>query len=122
MPKVFSLEHMSEIRSWVDELRRWEVSDSKWMHSLEETAEGPRLSRTEFFVAYHKELGRLVMTGTLPALVGDALGEDAFLYKEKLNWKYPGGAGYRAHQDARNAPVDGSAVGAPQRTLAPTSW
>ena len=23
-----------------------------------------------------------------------------FLYKEKLNWKYPGGAGYAAHQDA----------------------
>ena len=51
------------------------LSDTKWMHSLEETVEGPRLSRTEYFVAYHKELGRLLMTGTLPALVGDALGE-----------------------------------------------
>ena len=100
VPGVFSVEQMAAIRGWVDEIGRWEVSDTKWMHSLEETADGPRLSRTEYFVAYHKELGRLLMTGTLPALVGDALGEDAFLYKEKLNWKHPGGAGYHAHQDA----------------------
>lgn len=78
----------------------------------------------------HTEISRLLMAGIIPALVGDALGESAFLYKEKLNWKYPGGewtaalacpheetgcqleptqparrlgyagAGYAAHQDA----------------------
>ena len=100
VPRVFSPEQMKEIKSWVAEVGTWDASDSKWMHSLEATPSGPRLSRTEFFVAYHKQLGRLLMTGTLPALVGDALGEEVFLYKEKLNWKHPGGAGYHAHQDA----------------------
>jgi hypothetical protein len=100
VPGVFSATHMADIRKWVEEIGSWGEYDSKWMHSLEDTPDGPRLSRTEFFVAYHQQLSRLLMTGTLPALVGDALGEPAFLYKEKLNWKHPGGAGYHAHQDA----------------------
>lgn len=99
---VFSGDEMDQIASWVQGLAEQPpTEDGKWMHHLEETAHGEhRLSRTENIVSYHPGFGQLLMSGRIPALVGDALGEAAFLYKEKINYKYPGGAGYRAHQDA----------------------
>ena len=33
-------------------------------------------------------------------VVSELMGEPAVLYKEKINYKYPGGGGYAAHQDA----------------------
>ena len=33
-------------------------------------------------------------------LIAELTGERAALYKEKINYKYPGGGGYAAHQDA----------------------
>jgi ectoine hydroxylase-related dioxygenase (phytanoyl-CoA dioxygenase family) len=38
--------------------------------------------------------------GLLPAIAGALLGEPAVLYKEKINHKLAGGAGFAAHQDA----------------------
>ena len=34
-----------------------------------------------------------------PAHVGELFGEPAVLFKEKINFKMPGGAGFKAHQD-----------------------
>ena len=75
-------------------------NESKWMHHYEHTVHGARLTRTENIVSYLPQLGRWLMAGKLPSLVGQLLGDDVFLYKEKINYKYPGGAGYAAHQDA----------------------
>ena len=40
------------------------------------------------------------VTGRVIEAVGELLGEPAVLYKEKINYKYPGGGGYAAHQEA----------------------
>ena len=94
------------------------------------------LSRTEDFVPSHRGLGRLLRKGALRRLVAELAGEPVTLFKDKINYKLPGGAGYAAHQDGYSHPRDGSpmpsyvvmvavdnfslASGAPQ--LAPEAW
>jgi hypothetical protein len=89
-----------------DELQRWagEIADwadaGGWMHHRELTEHGPALCRTENMVPYHQALRDLLCSGVLVAGAGALLGEPAVLYKDKLNYKLPGGAGYAPHQDA----------------------
>jgi ectoine hydroxylase-related dioxygenase (phytanoyl-CoA dioxygenase family) len=64
------------------------------------TDDGPRLCRSEGFVGVHAGLTALLTEGPLLDAASALLGEPAVLYKEKVNYKLPGGAGYSAHQDA----------------------
>ena len=98
--QAFNASEAAQLAGWVEEVGALPPSEEKWMHHFERTEQGARLARTENFVSYHPQLGRVLMAGKVPALVGEALGEPVFLYKEKINYKYPGGAGYAAHQDA----------------------
>ena len=41
------------------------------------------------------------LTGILKAAVAQLFGEDAVLFKEKINFKMPGGGGFEPHQDAQ---------------------
>jgi ectoine hydroxylase-related dioxygenase (phytanoyl-CoA dioxygenase family) len=64
------------------------------------TDAGPALCRSENFVPFHAGLRALLTTGTVLGTASALLGEPAVLYKEKINYKPPGGAGYAPHQDA----------------------
>src|SRR5260221_9126308 len=64
------------------------------------TEGGRQLCRTENFVPFNEGLRALLTTGAMLATASALLGEPAVLYKEKINYKLPGGAGYSPHQDA----------------------
>jgi hypothetical protein len=70
------------------------------MHHFEATPDGTRLSRSENFVPYHVGLEKLLTDGKVLDVISELMGEPAVLYKEKINYKYPGGGGYAPHQDA----------------------
>lgn len=91
---------VEELRSWVDEIASWPDDGGGWLHHRELTDSGPVLCRSENFVPFHAGLRSLLTAGMLPATAGALLGEPAVLYKEKVNYKLPGGAGYAPHQDA----------------------
>ena len=55
-------------------------------------------SRIEYFINYHDKL-KLLLDNKLIPLVNDICGTEMCLFKDKLNWKYGGGAGFKAHQD-----------------------
>jgi len=57
------------------------------------------LSRTERFVGAHAELTNLVYSATLQDILASLFGEPAVLFKDKLNYKHMGNAGFEAHQD-----------------------
>lgn len=57
-------------------------------------------ARTEHFVHLHSGLRDLVVDGPLQHAASALLCEPVVLYKEKLNYKHPGGAGFAPHQDA----------------------
>ena len=88
------------LREWVDDVASWADGDGEWLHYREMTDHGPRLCRTENFLPFHKGLRDLLTVGTVPNSAGPLLGEPACLYKEKVNYKLAGGAGFAPHQDA----------------------
>ncbi len=90
---------VAEVRAWIDDLMTW-PDDGPWLHYREATENGPRLCRTENFVPHHDELGELLVRGELVDTASILLDEPAVLYKEKINYKAAGGAGYSPHQDA----------------------
>jgi len=95
----FDAAYVEEIVHMVNEVQAVE-EDASWLNHFEMTDHGPKICRTENFVPFHKGLRDLLTTGVLPEMVGDLLGEPVFLYKEKVNYKLAGGAGFRPHQDA----------------------
>lgn len=91
---------VARVATWVDEVAAWATDDGPGLHHFEQTDHGPALARSEDLVGHHAGLRRLLTEGTLPSLAAALLGEPAVLYKEKINYKQPGGAGFAPHQDA----------------------
>src|SRR5437016_14669027 len=58
------------------------------------------LARIENFVPYHAGLAALVTGPRLVGLLAALCGEPVVLFKDKINLKLPGGAGFAPHQDA----------------------
>lgn len=87
------------VAAWVGEVAGWS-DEGPWLHHRELTDSGPQLCRTENFLPFHEGLRRLLTSGAMLATASALLGEPAVLYKEKINYKLPGGAGYAPHQDA----------------------
>jgi ectoine hydroxylase-related dioxygenase (phytanoyl-CoA dioxygenase family) len=89
----------AELRGWIDEVAAW-PDEGEWLHHREMTDEGPKLCRSENLVPFHAGLRSLLTEGPMIDAASALLGEPAVLYKEKVNYKLPGGAGYAPHQDA----------------------
>jgi ectoine hydroxylase-related dioxygenase (phytanoyl-CoA dioxygenase family) len=94
-----SHDDVAAVRTWVEEVAAW-PDDGPWLHHRELTDAGPQLCRTENFVPFHDGLRGLLAGGSMLETASALLGEPAVLYKEKINYKLPGGAGYSPHQDA----------------------
>ncbi|MCU1500437.1 MAG: Phytanoyl-CoA dioxygenase (PhyH) [Acidimicrobiales bacterium] len=93
-------EGLAQLRAWVDEVAGWPDDGDGWMHHRELTDDGPKLCRSENLIPFHAGLRELLTTGPMLATASALLGEPAVLYKEKVNYKLSGGAGYAPHQDA----------------------
>ena len=93
-------EGVARLRGWVDEIASWPDEGAGWMHHRELTNDGPRLCRSENLIPFHPGLRQLLTEGSMIETASALLGEDAVLYKEKINYKLAGGAGYAPHQDA----------------------
>jgi 2-aminoethylphosphonate dioxygenase len=94
-----------ELAGWVDDIAARPDGAGGVLQHREGTDTGPLLCRSENFVPVHTGLRRLLCSGPLVEVAGALLGEPAVLYKEKINYKLPGGAGYSAHQDAPAYPM-----------------
>lgn len=90
---------VSQISGWVDGLIELPIT-SGVLHYRELTDAGPVLCRTENFIPAHSELRDLLTSGVLLNTASALLAEPAVLYKEKVNYKRAGGAGFSPHQDA----------------------
>ena len=100
LTRVLDAQAAETLRAWVDDVSSWPDDGGEWLHYREMTADGPKLSRTENFVPFHEGLRSLLTGGPMVATASALLGEPAVLYKEKINYKLAGGAGYAPHQDA----------------------
>ena len=99
LTEPFDPQVTAELRDWVDEVAAW-PDEIGVMHHRELTDHGPQLCRTENFLPFHAGLRDLLTRGELLDTASMLLGERAVLYKEKINYKLIGGAGFAPHQDA----------------------
>ena len=93
-------EVVAALSSWVEEMAVKGTKREQRLLYYERTAQGPSLCRVERFLDDHQHLRSLIVEGTLPRIASTLLGERAVIYKEKINYKQAGGAGYAPHQDA----------------------
>lgn len=70
------------------------------MQYFERVGDKRQLCRLENFVPHDALLKEIAAGPATLNLVSRLLGEPAVLFKEKLNFKLPGGAGFTQHQDA----------------------
>jgi len=98
--EAFSSETIAALDTGVTELSAWAASGGPGLHHFEQTGSGPALARSERFADDHTVLGSFVTTGPVLDHVASVLGEAAVLFKEKVNYKHPGGGGFAPHQDA----------------------
>ena len=100
-----SAEGATALAGWVDDVAAFDDGEAGVLQHFEGTDDGPVLCRTENFVPVHAGLRALLCDGAFPDVAGALLGEPAVLYKEKVNYKLAGGAGYSPHQDAPAYPM-----------------
>lgn len=99
---MFDAGETALIARWTDELVALPEAPGRHMVYYEDslTEPGARvMQRIEDFCPYHPGFDRLVRHGRLPAAAGQLLGGAALLFKEKINFKKAGGAGFEPHQD-----------------------
>ena len=97
-PRLLDPGETEALRTWAQEVETWPSGSHVWGHYAEQTPRGPRICRTENVSACHAGFASLI-GGVLQACAADAMGEPVVAFKDKLNFKQPGGAGYSTHQD-----------------------
>lgn len=98
----FAPGEVAAISRWTDDLAAWPEARGRHMvyhePSLIET--GRRVvQRIENFCRYHRAFDGVVRAGRLRAAIDQLFGAPACLFKDKINFKMPGGAGFGPHQD-----------------------
>jgi hypothetical protein len=88
---------LEELQHEVTKISAW-PDDGEWLHHFELTESGPKIARTENFTPFSPMMDAL-LRGKVLEIASELLGEPAALYKEKINYKLVGGAGFSPHQD-----------------------
>jgi 2-aminoethylphosphonate dioxygenase len=88
--------------SWIDELAGRPPEIGRQLVYFEDSVTEPGsrvLARIEKFGEYHAGFGSLIADPRLTAALTALLGDEPLLFKDKVNFKMPGGQGFAPHQD-----------------------
>ncbi|MEM7171164.1 MAG: phytanoyl-CoA dioxygenase family protein [Pseudomonadota bacterium] len=102
VPGFFPDAEQAEIESWCQEVTEMPEVPGKQMvyYEQSELDRAQRiLQRIEDFSPHHQGLNQLFCHSRLSGAVADLLGEKALLFKDKINYKLPGGGAFAPHQD-----------------------
>ena len=99
--ELFNSSEIAELTRWTDEVMSYPEKPGEYMMYFEESAlNGERiLSRVEDIEPYHGQFSGVFNGEKLRGCCTRLFGTEAVLYKDKINFKLPGGAGFKAHQD-----------------------
>lgn len=99
---LYSADEARQQGAWIDELSSRPPSVGNEMVYFEDSLTEPGrrvLSRIERFAQFHTGLGSLVAGSRLLEPLRQLLQDEPVLFKEKINFKLPGGGGFTPHQD-----------------------
>jgi 2-aminoethylphosphonate dioxygenase len=102
VPGFFSGAQTDELARFADEVCELPEVAGKQMIYREQSlleARARVFQRVEDFCPHHPGFDRLIRGGRLTSAVAQLLGGPAVLFKEKINFKMSGGAGFEPHQD-----------------------
>jgi len=102
VPGLYTPCETAQMAAWIDALAAKPPARGAEMVYLEDSLTEPGrriLSRIEKFADEGTPFGAAVRARTLLDCVEALLGEPAVLFKEKINFKLPGGGGFEPHQD-----------------------
>jgi hypothetical protein len=89
---------LDALHEWATEIEAWPAGSHRWGHYAERTPSGDVICRTENVSACHGGIDAVV-GGPLHHVAEAELGVDTVAFKDKINFKQPGGAGFSPHQD-----------------------
>lgn len=101
---LYSDVEMQDIIRWTEEVSNYPEEPGKYMMYFEQSQLEDKqriLSRMEDFEPYHRGFSDLFTSRQMQGNVSQLFGETAVLYKDKINFKLPGGDGFKAHQDVQ---------------------
>lgn len=109
----FAPNQTADLMRWTIELETApEVPGRHWVYHEDSLTEPGRrvIQRIEYFCQFHQEFDRLIRHGGLERWSHALMGGPVVLFKDKINFKMPGGGGFKAHQDqqagwSRYAPI-----------------
>jgi hypothetical protein len=104
VPGLYSAAEVASIGVWAQEAHDWPEIPGKYMMYFEESREesGKRLlNRIENVPSYHEGLAALSAGPKMQGACAQLFGESAVLFKDKINFKLPGGGGFEPHQDVQ---------------------
>ena len=102
VPRMYNAREMKELGAHIDALVAKGPEFGKEMFYFEDSLleKGKRvLSRIEKFAETNRQLSEFVHEERMTGRAAELLGEKAVLFKEKVNFKLPGGGGFAPHQD-----------------------
>ena len=100
--EMYGRGEIQALSNWIDELAKRPPGIGKQMVYYEDSLleKGQKvLSRIEKFVDHHAKLKTVVYADKMIGRANKLFREPAVLFKEKINFKMPGGGGFKPHQD-----------------------
>ena len=99
----FNKKDIKKLISWIDEIENFKEVRGKWMKYYDPSLKDKKkfiLTRIENFIDYHKKFKKFILNNRVLSQLKKISGHDLVLFKDKINFKYPGAKGFKAHQDA----------------------
>ena len=104
VPGFFNAEEIRRVTAWTDEITAWPEAPGRHMVYYEDSLSAPDtrvVQRIEDVTPFHAGFKDMFTAGPMVDAVAELLDEPAVLFKDKINFKMPGGDGFKAHQDVQ---------------------
>ncbi len=101
---LYDADMMKKITEWTEEVSAYPEVPGKYMMYFEQSkldADKRILNRMEDIEPFHQGFSELFIHGDIQKVTSQLFGDDAVLFKDKINFKLPGGDGFKAHQDVQ---------------------
>ena len=101
---LFDNKEVDQITKYTEELQNSpDASGKEWKYFEESKLDKNQkvLARIENFCKFHKGFEKLCTKNKIIECVNDCLEEEGVLFKDKINFKMPGGSGFTPHQDSQ---------------------
>lgn len=98
----FSQAEIDEFLRWTEDLATAEEAPGKhWVYYEDSLTEPGKkvMQRIENFCPVHEGFNKLARDSALSRFTAELMGGPIKLFKDKINFKMPGGHGFKAHQD-----------------------